>query len=123
MTECQKTRARKAENVLSNMTRQRKAKDFDQQAPLKRDNSAERQYATETGKVHLDKKTVLRVSTTQQEFEVTIESVTVYWHLTHRKYFKRDQCHMALTKEESICQYKEKGERKQSEKEKVTAGQ
>ena len=80
---CQKARARKADNVHSNMTRQRKekAKGIDQEAWLKkRQVSRTTTVPKNKGNVHREKKIVLRVSTAKEEIAVTIEIVIIGIH-------------------------------------------
>ena len=86
-----KARARRAEHVLLHMTWQRKgkAKGRRTRSLVQRDNPAERQYARKSGKVHLEKKIVLRVSTAKEEIVVT--TGCDHWpppHLDDKDYFK-----------------------------------
>ena len=69
---CQKARARKAEHVHSNMTRQRKERQREsiKKLGLKRPFSR-------TTICQCKKKIVLRVSTTKEEIVVTIESLII----------------------------------------------
>ena len=125
---CQKARARKAENVLSNMTRQRKtkAKEIDEEARLKVDNSAERQYARKTKKSPSgteDRPTRFKYKRGNCNHDRECD----YGHPLHCKYFENDWCqmwkdcpfiHSQKKNRSTITQWKIKGN--ESEKEKVT---
>ena len=71
-----KARSRKAENVILNMTRQRQgwAKELDQEVRL---HETMLQRSNTSARHHLEKKNVLRVSTTKEELAVMIEGVIV----------------------------------------------
>ena len=73
----QKPRARKAENVLSKLKRQRKgkAKELDQDAQLNETIPQKENAPARQGEVHQEKKIVLRVSAAKEDIAVMIESV------------------------------------------------
>ena len=100
----QKARAREAENVLSNMTRRRKAKGNQSRSLVKRDNSADRQNTRKTGRSPSGKEDRPPCFNCKKG-NCCHDRECDCWHPSHCKYFKKDQCELVRpqAKERSTC--------------------